>query len=413
MSTLVDTSPKSRETEKDKVTEIRVQPKSGYLPSLDGWRAIAILGVMMTHDQPWAVLGHSNINWKGFGGWGVHLFFAISGILICTRILEEEKLLGRFRLKSFYLRRLFRIQPAALVYLATIAFLTGVGVLHEHWHFWFGALLLYENFLFHQHVLALIMAGYFTGAFWTLAVEEHFYILLSLFLYFVKRNRAKILAGVFVALILAELVALATDRYSYDTSARRTYWALPYLILPAMLALLLRSTTVRCRVKRFLAPWVAFLGTFALLVLAHGGMHDFWNHRTLGNNWPWFLFMPGFWVVATMHHPLSWTTRLLEWSPLRYIGRLSYSIYLWHILFFGASEPGTHVTWPPLVFLGHRPLKYAATLLVAALSYHLVEKRFIRMGYRVAPPVSFGHTDLGSGSVADVALVGETSFAEG
>jgi peptidoglycan/LPS O-acetylase OafA/YrhL len=72
--------------------EISAKPKSGYLPSLDGWRAIAILGVMMTHDQPWVVLGHSNINWKGFGGWGVHLFFAISGILICTRILEEEKL---------------------------------------------------------------------------------------------------------------------------------------------------------------------------------------------------------------------------------------------------------------------------------------------------------------------------------
>jgi peptidoglycan/LPS O-acetylase OafA/YrhL len=397
MITLLDTSSRSRETDKDRLTEIPVKPKSGYLPSLDGWRAIAILGVMMTHDQPWVVLGHSNIKWKGFGGWGVHLFFAISGILICTRILEEEKLLGRFRLKSFYLRRLFRIQPAALAYLATIAFLTGVGVLHEHWHFWFGALLLYENFLFHQEFLVMMAAGIFTAAFWTLAVEEHFYILLSLFLYFVKRNRALILAGTIVALIVAERFAKVTGRYSFDTSTRRTYWVLQYLILPAILALLLRSANVHGLVKRALAPWVAFLGTFVLLVLAHGGMHDFWNYRTLDNNWRWFLFMPGLWVVATMHHPLSWTTRLLEWAPLRYIGRLSYSIYLWHVLFFGASEPATRVTWPPLVFLSHRPLKYAATLLVASLSYHLVEKRFIRLGYRVAPPVSFGHADLNTG----------------
>jgi peptidoglycan/LPS O-acetylase OafA/YrhL len=304
-------------------------------------------------------------------------------------------LLGGFRLKSFYLRRLFRIQPAALVYLATIAFLTGIGVLHEHWHFWFGALLLYENFLFHQKFLAMMVAGYFTGAFWTLAVEEHFYILLSLFLYFVKRNRAKILAWVFVALILAELVAIGTDRYSSDTSTRRTYWVLPYLILPATLALLLRSAKVYGRAKRFFSPWVAFLGTLVLLVWAHGGLHDFWNYKTLVNNSIWFLFMPGFWVVATMLHPLSWTTRLLEWTPLRYIGRLSYSIYLWHVLFFGASESGTHVTWPPLVFLGHRPLKYVATLLMAALSYHLIEKRFIRIGYRVATPVSDPHSVAG------------------
>jgi peptidoglycan/LPS O-acetylase OafA/YrhL len=373
--------------------EILVQPKSGYLPSLDGWRAMAILAVMMTHDQPWVILGHTNINWKGFGGWGVHLFFAISGILICTRILEEEKLLGRFRLKSFYVRRLFRIQPAALVYLGTIAFLIGVGVLHEHWHFWFGALLLYENFLFHQKFLAMMVAGYFTAAFWTLAVEEHFYILLSLFLYFVKRHRAKILVLTFVALIMAERFAKVTGRYSDDTSSRHTYWVLPYLILPAILALLLRSAKVYGWVKRFFAPWVVFSGT--LVLLARGGLHDFWDFKMLGRNSTWFLFMPGLWVVATMLHPLSWTTRLLEWSPLRYIGRLSYSIYLWHVLFFGASDPGTHVTWPPLVFLSHRPWKYAATLLVAALSYHLVEKRFIRIGYRVAPPVSFGHADLG------------------
>jgi len=97
--------------------------KSGYLPSLDGWRAIAIVAVLMAHDQPWSIAGHSDIGWRDFGGSGVYLFFSISGILICWRILEDEEMLGVFKLRDFYIRRLCRIQPAALVYLAVIGFL--------------------------------------------------------------------------------------------------------------------------------------------------------------------------------------------------------------------------------------------------------------------------------------------------
>jgi hypothetical protein len=69
----------------------------------------------------------------GFGEYGVYLFFAISGILICTRILEEEAAVGRFRLGSFYTRRLFRIQPAAVTYLAVVGLLTLAGCIHERW----------------------------------------------------------------------------------------------------------------------------------------------------------------------------------------------------------------------------------------------------------------------------------------
>ena len=121
---------------------------SGYLPSLDGWRAVAILGVLMTHDLPWSIGGYSTAAFRGYGGYGVYLFFAISGILICTRILEEESLIGRFHLKSFYIRRVLRIQPASLVYLAVIALLMLAGIVHESWHYWRGALLFYANFLY-------------------------------------------------------------------------------------------------------------------------------------------------------------------------------------------------------------------------------------------------------------------------
>src|ERR1700731_4331889 len=93
--------------------------KSGYIPSLDGWRAIAILGVMWVHDDAKvSIAGHSLVDYQYIGGYGGSLFFAISGILITTRILEEESLCGFFDIKKFYIRRIFRIQPAAWAYLA-------------------------------------------------------------------------------------------------------------------------------------------------------------------------------------------------------------------------------------------------------------------------------------------------------
>ena len=92
---------------------------------------------MMTHDAPWSIGPLTNAGWRGWGGDGVYLFFAISGLLICWRILEEESLVGVFHLKSFYVRRLLRIQPAAIAYLLVVAGLRLAGWLHEYWRFWF------------------------------------------------------------------------------------------------------------------------------------------------------------------------------------------------------------------------------------------------------------------------------------
>lgn len=74
------------------------------------------------------------------------MFFAISGILICTRILEEESLLGTLNIRGFYIRRFFRIQPASFVYLAVIAVLVFAGWIVQPWKFWFGALLMVRNY---------------------------------------------------------------------------------------------------------------------------------------------------------------------------------------------------------------------------------------------------------------------------
>ena len=372
---------------------------SGYLPSLDGWRALAILGVILTHDLPWVVAGHSDGRWKGYGGWGVQLFFAISGVLICTRILEEERELGEFRIGAFYVRRLFRIQPAAFCYLIAIACLRIAGVIHEQWHYWLGAAFLYQNYLFHALRPAEISAGFFTGHFWTLAVEEHFYILLSLFLYFVRRRRAATLAGLIALLMLLQKIATGYGYFSEDVSNRRTFWQLQFLLIPALFAILLQRPGVRRVVDRYLHPWVAYLLTFGLMVINHTRHREhgapFWSEHFVPAESAVLFVGFSLWIIASMTHGGSWTTRVLEQKPLRLLGRLSYSIYLWHVLFFVSLAPLPVTNWPPLLFLSERPYKYLASLGMALLSYYVVEKPMIRLGHRLAPPATPGHRDLG------------------
>ena len=375
---------------------------TGYLPGLDGLRAVAILGVLMAHDQPWSFAGHSNAAWHGLGGWGVELFFAISGVLICWRLLEDESRYGTLRLKAFYVRRFFRIQPAAWVYLLAVALLGLVKVLPSNWMLWSSAVFSFTNFVVSSRTPP--GAAAFVGHFWTLSVEEHFYVLLSLFFLVARKRRtaalAITLALLFVAQDLAERAGLLSEYNS-----RRTYWTIQYLLVPALLAMLVRRRSLRTLVERFGKPWVIAAGWFVVMWLRFlvANRHDFPHvlHTLsplgfLGSTSRTLFYGFGFLVIAIMLHRESWTTRVLEWQPLRYIGRLSYSIYLWHVLFFMPRYLPDQVHSPLFLAISGRPLRYLATAVCALLSYYLVEKPCIRLGHRLAPPATAGHADLGA-----------------
>lgn len=365
--------------------------KTGYIPSLDGWRAIAIFGVLMTHDLPIRIGRFSNERYKGYGGLGVDLFFAISGILICTRLLQDERKLGRIDLKSFYTRRLFRIQPALLAYLAAAGLLMLIGVSHDSVHKWIGALFLYINF---QYNKANPYPGEaFIAHFWTLAVEEHFYLLLSLLLVLIRRYRIAAFSVLLPGLILGQ-VLLAPHHYDFATSSRRTYWVVQYLLFPAYVALLLQRREVRSFAERWLQPYVAFAITAVVLLVEYLPRQPYLRLSHIFGLIDALPYCFTLWVVATMLHAQSWTTRLLELAPLRFMGRLSYSVYLWHILFFIPSNPGALVSAHWLLFLAKRPWKYIASFAIAVASYFFVEKPMIRLGHRIAPPATPGHRDL-------------------
>ena len=99
--------------------------KQGYLPTLDGWRAIAIFAVIVDHASglEFQTRFPTLVSVTRLGPNGVSLFFAISGFLICSRLLEEHASTGRISLSGFYIRRASRILPPAMMYLVIICLL--------------------------------------------------------------------------------------------------------------------------------------------------------------------------------------------------------------------------------------------------------------------------------------------------
>jgi len=382
--------------------------KSGYLPSLDGWRALAIFGVLLAHDRSWHIGSYSLNYVMGMGGYGVNLFLAISGFLITTRILEEESLVGSFHIGRFYTRRLFRIQPAQFAYLFVIAILIACSIpqtLHfaDTWHTWIASLLMYINFLYTPGD-----ANLFTGHFWTLAIEEHFYLLLSLLLFFVKKKRAVVMLCLFLVfdLVMENLAGVqGTAWYLMMQRPRATHWHLAPLFLAATVAVFVRYPVVSEHIKRYWKPWVIAVAT-VILCLAHHA-YQLWRahqplviYRHLDGEAPMvstYLFTA--WIVSTVFHPERLSTRMLEKKPMRFLGKISYSLYLWHVLTFKVWR----TWWGPVLdrFASHPAAyvvfeisKFALAIGVACVSYYWLEKPLIRMGHRLAPSATPGRPEL-------------------
>jgi peptidoglycan/LPS O-acetylase OafA/YrhL len=349
------------------VTTAGPKKRSGYIPSLDGWRTIAILWVLEGHSQPWSLGGFSNHWLRSTGDRGVQLFFALSGLLICNRLLREEQRFGSISLRSFYTRRLFRIQPAALTYLAVVSLLMLSGQIPKVWSAVAGAALMIRN------LFPRTATNWQTAHFWSLAVEEHFYLLFPGFLVLCRRYRLALMCMLVIALEIWRVMVMQTPRLRGATPLTflRTDMVIGGILLGCVFALALTRVKVLTLATSYLYPWVALL-YMALVFLRLELHHSRFDHALIITVYPLLL-------TATMLHPGSLTTRFLELPLLRFIGRISYSLYLWQELFFNyfqAPAPGS--------FRSHVFLCWCATFACAIASYYLIETPLIRRGHRIA-----------------------------
>jgi peptidoglycan/LPS O-acetylase OafA/YrhL len=352
----------------------------GYIPTLDGWRAVAILAVIASHA------GHSYSQAHGresffdhiaSGTHGVNLFFAISGLLITSRLLEEWDTRGSVSLKRFYTRRAFRILPPALLYLGVVALLGALGLLPVVWSEFVAATLFFRNYL--PVILGPNGAGFFTSHYWSLGVEEHFYLFWPALLLLAGRKGA-----LPVAIVIAILVAVwrhfeAWREIMLYNAIQPTYCArsdtrIDSIMWGVVAALALSRPEVRAFVERYLSTivYLAFVALYGAIVYRYGTRPTFWEAS----------IVPVL-IAGTVLRPTGVLGRVLENPVMRWIGRLSYSLYLWEFFFvYYPGVPSTLGVWQTF------PLNLIATIVCASASYYLVERPLIRVGHRLAPAMA-------------------------
>jgi peptidoglycan/LPS O-acetylase OafA/YrhL len=251
---------------------------------------------------------------------------------------------------------------------------------------WFSSLFFFRNYV----PPSMIHQGWggYTIHYWSLAVEEHFYLLWPALLVFAGRVRARYVAGGLAILIS---IWRAWDVHHRWVDRRipgllfgsRTDVRLDGLLLGCLAALLLADPAWRSWASRKLKLpfwWTCVIAYVLFQALSRRHNYTIWESLLLSAI-----------VATTMLQPGTWVGRLLEQPLMRWIGAMSYSLYVWQQFFL--LPQATY----PLSLLQSFPLNVVLLFLFAFLSYRFVEKPMIRLGHRLAPPPTPGRQDLEPG----------------
>jgi peptidoglycan/LPS O-acetylase OafA/YrhL len=337
---------------------------AGFLPHIEGLRGIAVLAVLWFH-----------VDLPGLGGGftGVDVFFVVSGFLITGLLLREHAQTGRIDLGRFYSRRMRRILPAALATVAVTVVLAGIflapllvpGIAQDG----AASALSVGNIRF-----ALQSTDYFADTnvspfrhFWSLGVEEQFYLVWPGFLIVaLGALKSRLKVGILMAALLVASLAFAV--WLTDVLQPWAFYSLPSRVWQLALGGLLAAALASGRqLPGWLAAPISWLG-LGLLAASFIVIDPASAYPGL-----WALLPAGgaAALIVAGGHGLG-TAALLGWRPLRFVGRISYSLYLWHwpILVLPALAIGEPLPLETRLGLG------ALSVFVGAASWRFIEEPF-------------------------------------
>lgn len=342
-----------------------------YRPEIDGLRAFAVLGVFFYH-----------LNWPVVkGGWlGVDVFFVISGYLICSLLLKELESTGRISFSSFYLRRTRRILPALLGCLIgsfPIALLfSNTPFFSEYIRSVVAAFFSFSNIFFWQHADYFALDSHFVPLLhtWSLGVEEQFYLLIPAFfalLGYLSRGSRRAIWLLFAIGVIGSFVLC---RYGGSLlSLEFRFYMLPTrmweLGMGTFVALALHK---RPQIRnRTIVHEILALLSIAFLVFV------FSNYTSAHFGEPSLFAVAGTIVFLLTASESTIAGKALSIRPVRFIGNISYSLYLWHwpiIVLWNILQTRYNfaTSWPI-----HIVIILAATA-VATLSWKYIETPFRR-----------------------------------
>jgi peptidoglycan/LPS O-acetylase OafA/YrhL len=347
------------------------EAKVRFVPGLDGLRGIAVLAVM---------LFHAGVQWTEGGLLGVDVFFVLSGFLVTSLLLSEHARTGTVKLRQFWARRARRLLPGLFVLLAGVcayarwasagtspaqirgdAFSTLAYV--ANWHYITAGQNYFERYAPPSPLLHT----------WSLAVEEQFYLIWPLVVLLVLKHFGRRTLGWTAAFLAMSSAAVCAALYLNGASVNRLYYGTDTRAQAIMIGAVLAVLVPMSKDRPLSGNSSRLVG---VLGIAGAGIVAYSLHAVQGTG-P-YLYEGGFLVVAlstaavvavTVDRPHTLLSRVLSWRPLRYTGRISYGLYLYHWpIFLVLTYPRTGLSHIPLLVL-----RFVVTFMVADLSYRLIE----------------------------------------
>jgi peptidoglycan/LPS O-acetylase OafA/YrhL len=348
------------------VTSVPELLQTSYIPSLDGLRAISIILVIISHITKY----FPTIDFFGFdlGGFGVSIFFVISGFLITTLLLKEKVKHGEISLKNFYIRRVIRILPVAYLFLLCVVILNYAFSMNLPAITFVKPMLFVENYGDHTKFTP-------TGHFWSLSVEEHFYLI---FPFILSKSLKNYLITTFVLILITPISILLF--FHYKSHIFLINWIIEVfkvelghgivaIMVGSLLAIFLFKFP-RIKLPEFKYPDVWLLAILLLSFLFHNYQLPF-----IG-----VIISPIFTsllVLSVIYYRKCLIFNFLNLKPIIYIGTLSYSLYIWQQIFV-YDQP-----WGHSFRYGHSLILNIVLLVITAMiSYHLYEKPILKLKER-------------------------------
>jgi peptidoglycan/LPS O-acetylase OafA/YrhL len=346
--------------------QVNAPDRIDKIPYLDGLRGCSILTVVVlhctaaTHVPTWLIPVQLLF---GNGELGVDIFFVISGFLITTLLIRERDATGSISLRGFYERRVARIFPAAYTYIAVVAALRLLGLIQLHSGAFVAASLFSWNY---GEILNL-----FTGSvdlqvfnhFWSLSLEEQFYLFWpGCLLLFGRRNARHIALTAVVVLPFVRLLSYALFPKSRSQLGAMFHTGVDQIFWGALLALPdARGARPKGSGNRWFG-WLTFgYALVVVFVIAPAGEYIHSITRFVSPTaYSSFAAMLLIWLLSGKAGVVR---AILQWKPLVWVGLISYSLYVWQQIFLAPKSP---IRLP-------FPINVGCAVLAAICSYYLIE----------------------------------------
>lgn len=345
------------------------RPAFQNIRGFDGLRAIAVMMVLVAH--------------AGFerlipGGTGVTIFFVISGFLITKLLLQEISGTGTVDLRRFYIRRFLRLGPELLSLIILCLVFSALFV----WRV--TGLELGAAILYYMNYYTIFVEGWHRGGevglssdvttppwrhLWSLAVEEHFYLIWPISLIIAVRTKrvGTLLLLAAVAPLIWRYIAFNIVGFGSDYNYMATDTRIDSIAFGCIAAYLVhdQADSHRLSYKPFLAWWIMVAALAAMVSSLLMRSEEFrWVYRFSLQNISLFL------IVLNLLYDSRWKilVEILEFWPVRWIGRISYGLYLYHML---VNKLLGKVLEPGLLFM---TASVFLSILIAAISFYVLEK---------------------------------------